>query len=166
MMAHQEWLTSWLNDAYGMENALIQILGDHVKESEGHPELHAKIQEHLEVTKRHAEMVKSCIERLGGSTSSVKTGMSNLFGKMQGMAGGAAEDALVKAGISDFAAENFEIASYSALITAAKSVGDEETATTCQQILADEQDMAKFLETHLPQAVEEFMQKQMATHTS
>jgi ferritin-like metal-binding protein YciE len=163
-MAHDDIYTAWLNDAYGMENALVQVLQNHVKDAQDHPQMHAKIQEHLDKTRQHAELVKGCIERRGGSTSALKTGMSNLMGIMQGMSTGAAEDELVKNGIADYAAENFEIASYQALITAAQDLGDTQTASLCQQILADEQDMANWLAQHLPEAVKEIITKKAAAH--
>jgi ferritin-like metal-binding protein YciE len=163
-MAHEEIYMAWLNDAYGMETALVQVLQNHVKDAQDHPQMHAKIQEHLDKTRQHAELVKGCIERRGGSTSALKTGMSNLMGIMQGMSTGAAEDELVKNGIADYAAENFEIASYQALITAAHDLGDEQTGRVCQQILADEQDMATWLAQHLPEAVEEIISKKAAAH--
>ena len=163
-MAHDDMYTAWLNDAYGMENALVQVLQNHVKDAQDHPQMHAKIQEHLDKTRQHAALVKGCIERRGGSPSAVKTGMANLVGVMQGMATGMAEDELVKNGIADYAAENFEIASYQALITAAHELGDDQTGQVCQQILADEQDMANWLARHLPEAVEEIISKKAAAH--
>ena len=163
-MAHEEIYVAWLNDAYGMENALVQVLQNHAKDAQDHPQMQAKIQEHLDKTRQHAELVKGCIERRGGSTSAVKTGMANLVGVMQGLSTGMAEDELVKNGIADYAAENFEIASYRALLTAAQVLGDEQTAQACQQILADEQDMANWLAQHLPEAVEEIIRKKAAAH--
>jgi ferritin-like metal-binding protein YciE len=163
-MAHDDIYMAWLNDAYGMETALVQVLQNHVKDAQDHPQMHAKIQEHLDKTRQHAELVKGCIERRGGSTSALKTGMSNLMGIMQGMSTGAAEDELVKNGITDYAAENFEIASYNALITAAQDLGDTQTASVCQQILADEQDMANWLAQHLPETVNEIISKKAAAH--
>jgi len=90
--------------------------------------------------------------------------MANLVGVMQGLSTGMAEDELVKNGIADYAAENFEIASYQALITAAHDLGDGQTANVCQQILADEQDMATWLAQHLPEAVEEIIRQKAAAH--
>jgi ferritin-like metal-binding protein YciE len=163
-MAHQDSFLAWLNDAYGMETSLVQVLQNHAKDAQDHPQMQARIQEHLDKTRQHAELVKGCIERLGGSTSALKTGMANIMGVVQGMSTGAAEDELVKNGIADYAAEHFEIASYQALITAAQTLGDTQTASVCQQILADEQDMATWLSQQLPQSVSEIIQKKAAAH--
>jgi len=163
-MARDDLFMAWLSNAYDMENALVQVLQNHVKDAQDHPQMHAKIQEHLDKTRQHAELVKGCIEHRGGSPSAVKTGMANLVGVMQGLSTGMAEDELVKNGIADYAAENFEIASYQALITAAHDLGDGQTANVCQQILADEQDMATWLAQHLPEAVEEIIRQKAAAH--
>jgi ferritin-like metal-binding protein YciE len=140
---------SWLNDAYGMEQSLVQVLENQVGDASDYPQVQARLQQHLEATKQHAEMVKGCIERLGGSTSSIKSVLSNIFGQVQGMSTGAAQDEMIKNGLSDFAAENFEIASYTSLIAAAQEIGDMQTVTTCQQILRDEQEMAAWLQQNI-----------------
>jgi ferritin-like metal-binding protein YciE len=156
-MTRKDLVIAWLNDAHGMENALIQVLENHVKDAKDHPQMQAKLQQHLEQTRRHAQMVKDCVEGLGASTSAVKTGVSTLFGHMQAASTGAARDELVKNSIADYAAENFEIASYSALIAAAQELGDQKVAQVCQQILQDERDMANWLQQNLPSVVQQCM---------
>jgi ferritin-like metal-binding protein YciE len=162
----QDVLISWLNDAYSTENALVQILEHQVKDAKDYPQVQAVLQQHLEATKRHAEMDKQCIERLGGSTSSVKSLLSNVFGQMQALSTGAAEDEMVKNALADFAAENFEIASYTSLITAAQELGDMDTVTVCQQILQDEQEMAAWLQQNLPTLVTDALAKLAGASTS
>ena len=153
----QETVISWLNDAYGLENNLVQVLENHAKDAKDHPKIQAKIQEHLEKTHHHADLVKNCIERLGGDTSSIKAGLSTISGKLQGMSTGASSDELVKNALADYASEQFEIASYTSLISAAQSIGDQQTAQVCQQILGDEQDMANWLMQHIPTVTQEFL---------
>jgi ferritin-like metal-binding protein YciE len=164
-MASQDILLSWLNDAYGMENALVQILEHQVKDAQDYPQVQARLQEHLEVTRQHAERVKGCIERLGGDTSSIKTGMANLFGQMQALSTGAAEDEMVKNALADYAAENFEVASYTALIAAAEQVGDMQTVTVCQQNKQQDLEMAQWIGQNLPTLVQQTL-REMATSAS
>ncbi len=106
---------------------LIQLLENHANDAEGHPEVQSRIPEHIETTRRHADRVEECIQRLGGDTSSLKAGMANISGTLQGMVTGTAEDVLVKNAITDYAGEQFEVASYRSLITAAEELGDQET---------------------------------------
>ncbi len=160
MAQYNELYMSWLNDAYSLEQSLIQTLENHASQAKDHPQVQARIQQHIEETRRHADLVKGCIERLGGSTSSIKSGMSSVIGTVQGMSTGMSKDALVKNVLSDYSAEQFEIASYSSLITAAEAQGDVETARICQDIRQDEEAMAIWLAQQIPTATLELLQQQ------
>ena len=70
-MTGKELLIAWLNDAHGMENALVEILEHQIKDAKDYPQVQAKLEQHLEQTRRHAQMVKDCVEKLGGSTSAL-----------------------------------------------------------------------------------------------
>jgi ferritin-like metal-binding protein YciE len=163
-MAHKELLLSWLNDAYGMEKNIIQVLQNHVKDAKDHPAMQQKLQEHLDVTRHQAEMLKDRIEALGGSVSTVKSTTGTVMGAITGVTTGAAEDELVKNMLSDYATEHFEIASYRALIKGAQDLGDDETVRLCQQLLREEEDMARFLEQNLPTAVHDVLSRKAAEH--
>jgi len=54
------------------------------------------------------------------------------------------------------------MSSYRALIAAAQDLGDQETASMCQQILQDEEEMARFLDQNLPTVVRETMNRMPA----
>jgi len=158
-MNRKELLISWLNDAHGMENSLIKILEHQVKDARDHPPVQARLEQHLEQTKRHAQMTKECVEALGGHTSALKTGLATLFGQIQAPSTGAAKDEMVKNALTDYAAENFEIASYTALIRAAQDLNETHIATVCQQILQDEQAMADWIKQNLPSLVQQTWQE-------
>jgi ferritin-like metal-binding protein YciE len=165
-MAHKELYISWLNDAYSLEQSLIQTLENHASQAKDHPHVQTRIQQHIEETRRHADLVKSCIERLGSSTSSVKSGMSSVMGSVTGMSTGVSSDALVKNALSDYSSEHFEIASYTSLIAAAQELGDQETARICQDILRDEVEMANWLEQQIPIVTQEMLRAQAREHGS
>ncbi|HET9211661.1 MAG TPA: ferritin-like domain-containing protein [Thermoanaerobaculia bacterium] len=158
----RETLIGWLNDAYAMEKGLVQVLENHANDVKDRPEMYRKIAQHLEQTKMHAERVRECVERLGGSVSTVKTAMGAVSGFFQGRSTGASPDELVKNALSDYAAEHFEIASYRALITAARLLGENQVVQVCETILRDEQDMANWLEQSLPNVVQEYLNVQTA----
>lgn len=158
----RETLIGWLNDAYAMEKGLVQVLENHADDVKDRPEMYRKIAQHLEQTKMHAERVRECVERLGGSVSTVKTAMGAVSGFFQGRSTGASPDELVKNALSDYAAEHFEIASYRALITAARLLGENQVVQVCETILRDEQDMAHWLEQNLPNVVQEYLNVQTA----
>lgn len=158
----RETLIGWLNDAYAMEKGLVQVLENHANDVKDRPEMYRKIAQHLEQTKMHAERVRDCVERLGGSTSSMKTAMGSISGFFQGRSTGASPDELVKNALSDYAAEHFEIASYRALIAAARALGENQVVQVCESILRDEEEMAHWLEQNLPNVVQEYLGVQTA----
>ncbi len=167
-MAQHETLMSWLNDAYAMENALVSTLEGHAKDAQGMPAMQQRIEQHIAETKRHADLVRQCIEGLGGSTSGLKTGMAKLTGATQGMgtsimAGGDKHDNLVKNGLADFAAEEFEVASYKALMVAAQAAGATEVARVADTIMREDMAMAQWLDQHLPMVVQETMMAHATT---
>jgi ferritin-like metal-binding protein YciE len=149
-MAHHDLFVAWLNDAYAMENGIIQSLESQVDLAKDHPAVQQGIQRHLETTRRHAEAVKGCLEQLGETPSTVKSAMATVGGKVQGMMPGAAKDDLIKAAMQDYSVEHMEIASYQSLIVAAEELGHTEMVATFRGILEDEQAMARWLEENMP----------------
>jgi len=142
-----------------MENALIQVLEHQVKDAKDYPQIQAKLEQHLEQTRRHAQMVKDCVQSLGSKTSPVKSGIATLFGQMQALSTGPAQDEIMKNALADYAAENFEIACYTALVHAANALGELPTAGVCQQILQEEEEMARWLYQNLPSLTQQTLQQ-------
>lgn len=161
-MPANELLLAWLNDAYAMEEALIPNLENHAKDARDFPQVQARIRQHLDETRRHVELVRGCIERLGDKPSKVKAALGKLVASMAAGGTGPFHDELIKDLLADYAAENLEIASYQSLIIAAREMGDEATAGTCEEILRDEQAMAQAIEEALPVVVREVLHAQPA----
>jgi ferritin-like metal-binding protein YciE len=158
-MSPKDLLLSWLNDAYGMENNLAQVLEHQIGDATDYPQVQTKLQQHLEQTRRHADIVKGCIENLGGDTSSIKTGMSEMMGKFQAWSTGMAQDEMIKNALQDYAAESFEVASYTSLIAAAEHIGESRVATACRQILQEDHAMQEWIEQHIPELTNMIMNK-------
>jgi ferritin-like metal-binding protein YciE len=153
----RELLIAWLKDAHAMERGLVPILENHAKDAERHPAVRARIEQHANETRRHAELLEECLERFGESTSTIKAGASRIMGAVESIATGPFGDEEVKNALMDYATENFEIAAYRALIEGAESLEEQEVADICQEILQDEEDMADFLEEQLPTTVRDAM---------
>jgi ferritin-like metal-binding protein YciE len=157
-----EQLITWLNSAYSMEQSLIQVLENHAKDARDVPWIRERDEQHLAETRRHAERVKDCLEQLGSKPSTMKSAMGNLSGMVQGASSGMFKDEIVKNFLSDYAAENFEIACYTSLIAAAEEVGQPQVAAVCREILRDEEVMAQWLKDNIPEVTRMFLQQQAA----
>jgi ferritin-like metal-binding protein YciE len=162
-MAHNDLVLAWLNDAHAMELGIAQVLENHAASAADDPPMQMRLQQHLEETRHHAELVKGCVERMGGDTSAVKSGMASVMGTIQGMSTKIAKDELIKNTLHDYGTEHFEIACYTSLIAAAENLGDQETARVCQQILGDEQAMAEFLFQQIPPTTVAMLRVEAAT---
>lgn len=159
-MKQQESVISWLKDAYAMEVGATKTLEHHAEAAQAYPEVRTKLYEHLEETRRHAELVKGCLERLGSQPSAVKETLSTVMGAVQGVATLPAKDTVVKNALGDYAAEHFEIACYNSLLAAAEQLGDEETARVCRAILAEEERMASWLDGQIRVITQRYLTEQ------
>jgi ferritin-like metal-binding protein YciE len=149
----RELLVSWLNDAYAMEHAMIPVLENHAKDAGDDAEARSRMELHVEQTRRHAELVEGCLERLGSSTSALKKGAASVLGTLQSVATGMFRDEAIKNALSDYATEHFEIAAYRALAEAARQAGEADIEEVCEEIRRDEEEMASWLEERIPTIV-------------
>jgi len=149
----EERLFAWLNDAYALEKAQIPILENHAADAEGQPHVRDKDLEHLERTKQHAKMVRKCIKMLGRKPSKAKNAIGRITGAVTSLSTEPFEDEVVRNFLADFASENLEIASYTAIIVAARDAGHDRIARVCEEILEDEEEMVAWLRANLPRAV-------------
>ena len=159
-MTQQKSVIDWLKDAHAMEVGGVTTLSDHAAAAQDYPEVAAKLREHAEATRRHAELLEGRLAGLGTGPSSLKEAVGAAFSKVAGVANLPASDTVVKNALGDLAAENFEIASYMSLIAAAESVDDRETAAVCEQILREEETMADWLKAQIPSVTRQFLARQ------
>lgn len=150
-------LMDWLRDAHAMEEQAETMLNSMLSRVEHYPELHQRIQQHIEETRTQQGLVRQCIERRGGDTSLLKDLGGKVMATFQGFSGMFASDEVVKGCMFSFAFESLEIAAYSQIKEAADYLGDVETAAVCQQILEQERAMAHWLEVHSPELVRVFL---------
>lgn len=156
-MTRHEQLLAWLNDAHAMEKDLIQVLESHAGQAEDHPDVQERIQKHLKATKDHAEIVKDCIETLGGEVSGVKSFLGELMGAIKGPSTMLAKDRVIKNAQMQAAAEKMEIASYTAIVAAANTMNHIEVIPEQERILQQEKDMEQWLENNIPVLTEDYL---------
>jgi ferritin-like metal-binding protein YciE len=149
-MDQKQQIIVWLQDAYALEQSLIQVLRRQSAAASHQERMKARLEQHLTETRRHAEIVARQLEWLGAQPSLPKTAGGMLFGAFEGMSTGAFEDQVIKNALADYAMEHFEIGCYSALIAAADEVGWEDLARACSEILREEVAMANWLEDEIP----------------
>ena len=160
MASAEERLMEWLRDAHAAEEQAETMLTGMAKRIQNYPQLKARIEEHIQETKRQAELVRGCIERRGGSTSTIKDAGAKLVAMGQAMSGMFVGDEVMKGSIASTAFEAMEIASYKILIATAEQVGDQETARVCQQILREEEAMEDWLKQNVATLTQQYLRRE------
>ena len=126
MATSKDEVVDWLHDAHSMERGLEVALKKHAENDEMHPAVRERVQIHLDETRRHAERIEQCLERLGTSSSTLKTATAQAMQMGQGLMTKFARDERVKDYLSDYGAEYFEVACYKSLIAGARVAGTTE----------------------------------------
>ncbi|MDG9883799.1 DUF892 family protein [Pseudomonas sp. GD04058] len=155
----QENLLDWLRDAHAMEQQAESMLKAQAERLEHYPLLKTRIVKHIEETRGQQRQLVGCIERLGGSTSTLKDLAGKLMAFAQGVGGMTMSDEVVKGAMAGYVFENLEIASYTVLIEAAEAAGDVATAEVCRSIIKEEIAMADWLREHLPEVTRAFLER-------
>jgi ferritin-like metal-binding protein YciE len=149
-----EQLITWLDDAHAMENGLIGILQNHATHFANRmPDAASRISQHIVETQQHAQRLRECLRILGASPSGVKSTLSSIVGSIEGATTFMFRDQLVKNALADYASEQFEVACYTALVSAATRLGHADVAELCQQNLEEDQMMAAWLLQQIPLVV-------------
>jgi ferritin-like metal-binding protein YciE len=104
---------------------------------------------HLDETKMQASRLKTCLDRIGEGTSTMKDAGAKLMATAQSVSGVFAGDEVMKGSLASYTFEHMEIASYTILIAAANAAGEAEVAKVCEQNLQEEVDMAEWLMDNL-----------------
>ena len=151
-------LIQYLNEAYGKEKELETALQAHISMTTK-PPYKKRLQQHLRETKGHAREVERRIKQLGGEPEGIPAALQAAASKavaaakgpLHALRGTGDTERMLKNAKTEYSEEFEEIATYTAIETLAETVGDKETAKLARGIRRDEERMAKFLESQIPQ---------------
>ena len=151
-----------LQNAHALEAQAIQLCQRQVERLENYPEMRARLQEHLEESRRQQARVEQILQSLGTSHSTLKDIGTAIMGNMAAIGHAVMQDEVMKNTFANYAFEHFEIASYKALLTMAEAAGDTSGPRLLQQSLSEEQRMAEWLDQNLSPTVQRYMQREAA----
>jgi ferritin-like metal-binding protein YciE len=157
MSESREWLVQWLRDAHAMEEQAETMLNGQLNRIENYPELSERIRQHVQETRQQAARLETCLDRIGQESSTLKDAGGKLTAMAQSLSGVFAGDEVMKGSLASYTFEHMEIASYTILIAAAKSLGEAEVAQVCEENLREEVAMADWLKSHIPTTTEQFL---------
>ena len=141
-------LIAWLDDAYAMETRLLPSLCDRAVAAHAVVEVRSRIEEHIHETEGHVERLRQALSSLGTRPSKVDQQIVSL-GRTATSVVTSNSGAAVHNAVASYAAEQFEVATYTALIAAAEHVGEVEVARLCRLNRDEDEDMAEWLEARI-----------------
>jgi ferritin-like metal-binding protein YciE len=157
-----EQLIKHIDEAHAMEHNVLRMLDGMISTTDD-PEILDALEHHKLQTQGHADRMAQRLEAHDAAPSAVKQ-IGGVLGALMKMpldfvrgekAGRNARDG--------YATEHLEIASYELLRRIAQKAGDEETAQAAQEIIAEEQAMAKLIEQHWDKFAELSLQEEGIT---
>jgi ferritin-like metal-binding protein YciE len=154
----------WLRDAHAMESQSVQMLTSQLPSLMNFPEFYRSVQEHAEVSREQRDRLGLRINALGQASSLLRDGVGMALGLTAPMMIAALPDNVARSAVANYAFEHLEIGTYRALIGLAEQAGDPETRELAESILAQELEMAAWLEEHLAAIAAAVLPRAAAVH--
>jgi ferritin-like metal-binding protein YciE len=146
---HKRLLIGWLKDAHTMETRSLPILQRRVGDKPLGLDAHARLESHLREKAQHAERLRQALRALGSAPPPVLRRSAPIVVLTQDITSRVFSDRLVSSAIADLAAEQFEVAAYTALIAAAEHTGEAEVARLCRLNRGEDEEMAEWLDARI-----------------
>lgn len=147
-----------LKDAHAMERQSQEMLEQILARIEHYPQVRERVAQHLDETLMQKERLEQILEMTGSDRSMFKDMAMTAMGVMGAMASAMAEDEILKNSLASYAHENFEIASYEALIILGQEAGYTKALPLLGKSLTEERGMAMWLAEHLREVTLIFLQ--------
>jgi ferritin-like metal-binding protein YciE len=135
----------------------IELTERQVERLTDYPEMKARLARHHTESQEQARRLESILQRHGTAPSTAKNAVSSVMGNVAAALHAPAPDEILKNTFANFAFEHQEIAAYTSLIAMAEQVGDTASVAILHQSLAEEQDMAAFIEQAIVPTTQKFM---------
>lgn len=146
-----------LRNAHAMEKQALSIMQPQLNRLEHYPQVSALLDRHIRETEVQIQRIDQIFETLNESSSGLKDTMLSLSGSMAAMTHTMATDEILKNSLANFAFEHFEIAAYTALITAAEEAAVTQAIPLLRQNLDEEVAMASDIHDGLPDVVRQYI---------
>ena len=151
----RELILHWLRDAHAMENQSVQMLENQLPSLASFPEFHASVERHAVLSQEQRNRLAARITELGQAPSAMRDGLALVVGFAAPIMIGVLPDNAARSAVANYAFEHLEIGTYRGLIGLAERAGDRATRMLAESILAQELEMAGWLEANLPRIAAE-----------
>jgi ferritin-like metal-binding protein YciE len=147
---HKQMLVTWLHHAHAMGARSLPILRQHADDTRHSADARLRYESHVRETEQHVERVAQALRALGSEPLSVLARSEPLADLAKDITERLFGDPLAAKVIADYAAEQFEVAAYTALIAAAEHAAASEVARLCRLNRGEDEEMAEWLDAQIP----------------
>ncbi|WP_420136499.1 ferritin-like domain-containing protein [Sphingomonas sp.] len=146
-----------LKNAHALENQALALMDRQIEHLAHYAEVAERLRAHRGETHTQITRLNQILESLGESPSALKDAALTMSGNMAAIAHGFATDEILKNSLANFAFENFEAATYKALIVMAEEGGFTTAIPLLQQTLQEELAMVAFCDEILPTVIRKYL---------
>jgi ferritin-like metal-binding protein YciE len=144
----KDQLVKHTDEALAMEQNVLRMLDGMIETTED-DEIKGELRQHKLETEQHAERLEKRLAAHDASPSTVREAAGIMGALMKGIVDMTRQEEKAGRNARDgYATEHLEIASYQLVERVATAAGDEETAEVARQNRADEEKMAKKIESN------------------
>ena len=154
--AREVFLTG-LKNAHAMEKQALSIMQPQVNRLKHYPDLSKRLEAHISETETQLERLSEVLDSVGESSSTTKDAFLSTVGSTAALSHVAAADEVLKNSFANLAFENYEIAAYISLVTAAQVSGESKAVPLLEANLDEERRMAEWVAGHIPLITETFI---------
>ena len=143
----QRKLVDYVQDAHAMEQTVSTMLDSMIATTDD-PEITEMLKQHKRQTQEHERRLRERLDAMGAGTSATRSVGGLGAALFKGVGDVARTDKPAKNARDGFMTEHMEIAAYELLERLAQRAGDEQTAEVARLNHADEQAMAKKIDSN------------------
>jgi ferritin-like metal-binding protein YciE len=143
----EDQLVKHIDEALAMEKSVLRMLDAMIGTTDD-DEIKSDLRQHKLETEEHADRLERRLAAHNASPSTAREAAGIVGALMKGVADRVRQEKSGRNARDGYATEHLEIASYQLLERVATAAGDDETAEVARQNRADEEAMAKKIETN------------------
>ena len=151
-----------LRDAHALENQALAMIDRQLERLVRYPEMAERLRLHRDETGQQIIRLQTILAELDEEPSMLKDAALSLTGNMAALSNSVAGDEVLKNSFANLAMENYEIASYTSLITMAEVVGAPGGIPLLRETLAEERAMAAWVHDHIEHTTRRYLELRAA----
>jgi ferritin-like metal-binding protein YciE len=162
----RELFVTGLKNAHALENQALSLMDRQIDHLENYPEVEQMLRQHRAETEQQIQRIDEIRAGFDASPSGLKDAALSFTGNMAAIAHVFAPDEILKNTFANHAFENFEIASYTSLLTLTEMGGFGNAASLLEQSLAEERRMAQLVLESVPMITRKYAELRAVGETA